>query len=109
MPTLLFTNAKLTNLEKDGIDVLFNYTVDDSDESQAIHVLGSQNSWGIDEQTKAEYIRLLFTGAIAYIKDHWETYEELPADKKQIDSQSDFPPYQKAQTEWEGFRLELTD
>jgi hypothetical protein len=109
MPTLTFTDAKLTNLEKEGVDVLFNYTVDDSAESQTIHVLGSQNSWGINDQEKADYIRLLFTGTVAYFKEHWETYEELPTDKKQIDSQSDFPPYQKVQTAWEGFKLDLAD
>lgn len=43
MPTGTFTDAKLTNLDQEGIDVLFSYTVDDSTESQTIHVLGSQD------------------------------------------------------------------
>lgn len=109
MPTLTFIDAQQTNSEKEGLHVLFVYKINDSTQNRTIHVLGSENSWGMNEQEKADYTQKLFTGTIAYVKDHWETYGELPDNEKQIDSQSGFPPFQPGQTAWEGYTVSLTD
>ncbi|SOD97731.1 hypothetical protein [Spirosoma fluviale] len=109
MPTLTFIEAKPTNSDKEGLNILFIYKVDDATQSRTIHVLGAETSWGMNEQQKVEYMQKLFTGTLAYVKHHWETYGELPDTDKQLDSQSDFPPYQPGPTAWEGYTLQLVD
>lgn len=107
MTTITFIDAQLINSEQEAIEVVFVYNVNDSTQTQSVHIVGSENSWGLTEPEKFEYIQTLFTGTVAYMKDFWETHEALPNDKKQLNSQSDFPPYQPGKTAWEGYKLEL--
>ena len=109
MTTLTFIDAQPTNPQQEALEVLFVYKVNNSTQTQTIHVIGSDTSWGLNEPEKSTYIQTLFTGTIAYIKDHWETSEALPIDKKQINSESDFPAYQQGGTAWEGYELDLAN
>ena len=108
MTTLTFVDAQTTHSEQEAMSVLFVYKVDETSETQAIHVVGSEDSWGFDEGQQSDYRQTLFTGLIAYIKDYWDTYQALPDPQKPVNSQSDFPPYQQLKTAWEGYELILS-
>lgn len=72
------------------MDIMYMYTIPGSNEVFGIRATGTTNSWNMTDEQKSEYVDMLFTGVISYIKRYWAKYGALPERNAEIYEGRDF-------------------
>ena len=115
MPQLTFHNARSTNPDRHGTDVIFSYTVDNETVERIFYAVGNKfflpNEFGESNSEFKEYKQVMFAGVIDFIERYWHENLELPKDNIVIQEWSDgrgLRLHDGTKLSWEGYILELS-
>ncbi|MBO0947504.1 hypothetical protein [Fibrella forsythiae] len=108
---LTFVSARRVNLDRDGFDFQYFYTINHGEDTHQIHIVtttnGAELAWHIGQADLVAYSKRAFVLAVKYIKWHWQTTGTLPDEQRQYFEKRDLARLSDASLDWQGYILIL--
>ena len=107
---IAFLNCRRVNPARDGLDLIYSYAVDDSNDIREIHVvakLGAQIAWYMSDDEIYEYSKQVFPLVVSLINHYWATSRELPPQDFEYYEGRDLAYVRSSKLSWENFVLQL--
>ncbi|QHV99268.1 hypothetical protein [Spirosoma endbachense] len=107
---LTFDGCKRINLDRDGLDLIYFYRINDDPAVHRIHTVSTHyRAWSINEAELIEHSKQVFYQLILMIRVGWPAGTELPDEVQEYHEGIHFGSLTADKLDWKGYSLELTE